>query len=108
MTSLNSQDVKPLEVYGVSFLVDNTSLSFLVSDRLNNLVVFTYQPEVRESCGGQRLLRRADFHLGHKINTFFRARCKLRDPSCARILSGNVEKRHTTFFGELMQHVTVV
>ena len=74
------QDVKPLEVYGVAYLVDNTSLCFVVSDRLQNLIVYTYQPEIRESFGGQRLLRRADFHLGHKVNTTDRK----AGPACER------------------------
>ena len=94
------QDVKPLAVYGVAYLVDNTSLCFVVSDRLQNLIVYTYQPEIRESFGGQRLLRRADFHLGHKVNTFFRVKCKLSDPSSVRRAVGSIEKRHTTFFGQ--------
>ena len=93
--------MKALEVYGISYLVDNTSLCFLAADRLKNLIVFTYQPEVRESQGGQRLLRRADFHLGHKVNTFFRVKCRLSDPSTNRRAVGPIEKRHVTYFGKL-------
>ena len=41
-----------------------SSLSFIATDAEANLVVFQYQPEARESNGGQRLMRRADFNVG--------------------------------------------
>lgn len=47
---------------------------------------------------GQRLLRKADFHLGQHINTFFRIRCKMTENSDRKHLQG-AEKRHITMFG---------
>ncbi|OCT75154.1 hypothetical protein XELAEV_18034144mg [Xenopus laevis] len=73
--SLVSRDVKPLEVYSVEFLVDNNQLGFLVSDRDRNIILYMYLPAAKESFGGQRLLRRADFHAGSNINTFWRTPC---------------------------------
>ena len=99
--SLVSRDVKQLEVYNVSFLVDNTMLSFLVSDRLKNFIVYTYQPEMKESHGGQRLVHKADINIGSHVNTFFRIRCKLTDPSIDKRLTGPIEKRHVTYFATL-------
>ncbi|XP_041422699.1 cleavage and polyadenylation specificity factor subunit 1 isoform X1 [Xenopus laevis] len=73
--SLVSRDVKSLEVYSVEFLVDNNQLGFLVSDRDRNIILYMYLPAAKESFGGQRLLRRADFHAGSNINTFWRSPC---------------------------------
>lgn len=35
-------------------MVDNNSLGFLVSDNEENLIIYMYQPESRESFGGQK------------------------------------------------------
>lgn len=74
--SLVSRDVKPLEVYSVEFLVDNNQLGFLVSDRDRNLLLYMYLPAAKESFGGLRLLRRADFHAGSHVNAFWRTPCR--------------------------------
>ena len=66
------QDLKPLQVYGIQFLVDNTALAFIAGDADKNLVVFTYNPESHESMGGTRLVRKGEFHLGAHVNAFFR------------------------------------
>lgn len=96
--SLVSRDIRPLEVYTVGFLVDNPTLSFVASDRQKNLVVFAYQPEIKESHGGQRLIHKADINIGGHVNSMFRVRCKLTDPSTERRLTGPVEKRHVTYY----------
>jgi len=48
---------------------------------------------------GQRLLRKADFHLGQHTNTFFRIRCKMTENSADRKHLQGAEKRHITMFG---------
>ena len=40
-----------------------------------------YLPESAEANGGQKLVRKADFHVGQHINTMFRIRAKITDPS---------------------------
>uniref|UniRef100_A0A8C7IBT0 Cleavage and polyadenylation specificity factor subunit 1 n=1 Tax=Oncorhynchus kisutch TaxID=8019 RepID=A0A8C7IBT0_ONCKI len=74
--SLISRDAKPLEVYSVEFMVDNNQLGFLVSDRDQNISVYMYLPEAKESFGGMRLLRRADFNVGAHVNAFWRMPCR--------------------------------
>lgn len=74
--SLVSRDIRSFEVYACEFMVDNNLLSFIVSDADKNIILYHYQPEVRESNGGTRLIQRADFHIGARINHFFRIRCK--------------------------------
>ncbi|CAL8131581.1 unnamed protein product [Orchesella dallaii] len=96
-----SRDFKPLEVYGIGFLIDNTQLGLIVADRDKNLVVYMYQPQSRESFGGQRLIRKADFHLGQNVVAFSRVRCKVLDPSTTKRNSRAIEKRHVTFYTTL-------
>ncbi|CAB4055468.1 CPSF1 [Lepeophtheirus salmonis] len=99
--SVISRDSKPLEVYGCEYLVDNTNIGFLVTDADKNIIVFVYQPEARESSGGSRLLRKADFNLGQHVCSIFRIRAKLMEPSSGnRILTG-WEKRQVTWFATL-------
>ena len=65
-----------------------------------------YIPEAREANGGHHLVRKADFHVGQNINSMFRIRAKLTDPSLrhtsagARLLTG-WEKRHVLWFATL-------
>ncbi|XP_015426860.1 PREDICTED: cleavage and polyadenylation specificity factor subunit 1 [Myotis davidii] len=98
--SLVSRDAKPLEVYSVDFMVDSTQLGFLVSDRDRNLMVYMYLPEAKESFGGMRLLRRADFHVGAHVNTFWRTPCRgaAEGPSKKSVVW---ENKHITWFATL-------
>uniref|UniRef100_A0A8V5H1H0 Cleavage and polyadenylation specific factor 1 n=1 Tax=Melopsittacus undulatus TaxID=13146 RepID=A0A8V5H1H0_MELUD len=93
--SLVSRDAKPLEVYSVDFMVDSTQLGFLVSDRDQNLLVYMYLPEAKESLGGLRLLRRADFHVGSRVNVFWRTRCR----GGGERRGSAWDQRHVTWFG---------
>ncbi|XP_060076994.1 cleavage and polyadenylation specificity factor subunit 1-like [Ylistrum balloti] len=99
--SLVSRDVKPSETYASQFLIDNSLLSFVVTDSLKNIIVYTYQPEARESHGGHRLVRKAEFNAGSHINTMFRVRCRIREPGTDRRMTGAVEKRNITYFATL-------
>ncbi|CAD1469341.1 unnamed protein product, partial [Heterotrigona itama] len=99
--SLVSRDFRPAEVYTIEYLIDNTNLGFLVADGENNMVLFMYQPESRESLGGQKLIRKADFHLGQKINTFFRIRCRVSDPANDKKHFSGADKRHVTMYASL-------
>ncbi|XP_065344117.1 cleavage and polyadenylation specificity factor subunit 1 [Cloeon dipterum] len=100
--SLVSKDFRPAEVYSTEFLIDNSQMGFLISDRQKNIVLYMYQPESRDSFGGQRLIRRGDYHLGQHINSFFRVRCRWQpDNSAERKLPAASEKRHLSMFATL-------
>ncbi|RLU24961.1 hypothetical protein DMN91_003052 [Ooceraea biroi] len=99
--SLVSRDFRPAEVYTIEYLIDNTNLGFLVADGESNLALFMYQPESRESLGGQKLIRKADFHLGQKVNTFFRIRCRITDPANNKKHFSGADKRHVTMYASL-------
>uniref|UniRef100_A0A8C9Z1T4 Cleavage and polyadenylation specificity factor subunit 1 n=1 Tax=Sander lucioperca TaxID=283035 RepID=A0A8C9Z1T4_SANLU len=98
--SLVSRDAKPLEVYSIDFMVDNNQLGLLVSDRDKNLYVYMYLPEAKESFGGMRLLRRADFNAGANINTFWRMPCRgALDAGSKKALTW--DNKHITWFATL-------
>ncbi|XP_066599377.1 cleavage and polyadenylation specificity factor subunit 1 [Prorops nasuta] len=99
--SLVSRDFRPAEVFTIEYLIDNTNLGFLTVDGESNLALFMYQPESRESLGGQKLIRKADFHLGQKVNTLFRIRCKTTDPANERKTFPGADKRHVTMYASL-------
>ncbi|XP_005092153.1 cleavage and polyadenylation specificity factor subunit 1 [Aplysia californica] len=99
--SFVSRDSRALETYAGDFLVDGERMSFVVSDRSRNIFIYCYLPEVRESHGGIRLLRRADFNLGSQVNSMFRVRCKLEDPSTSKKNQAAVEHKQVTFFATL-------
>ncbi|CAG05995.1 unnamed protein product [Tetraodon nigroviridis] len=98
--SLVSRDAKPLEVYSIEFMVDNSQLGFLVSDRDKNLYVYMYLPEAKESFGGMRLLRRADFNAGANINTFWRMPCRGALEAGSR-KAMTWDNKHITWFATL-------
>ncbi|KAG1947438.1 cleavage and polyadenylation specificity factor subunit [Pimephales promelas] len=98
--SLVSRDAKPLEVYSIEFMVDNNQLGFLVSDRDKNLLVYMYLPEAKESFGGMRLLRRADFNVGAHVNALWRMPCRgTLDTASKKALTW--DNKHITWFATL-------
>ncbi|XP_063441861.1 cleavage and polyadenylation specificity factor subunit 1-like [Mytilus trossulus] len=97
--SLVSRDIKPLETYTAEYMVDNSQLCFLVSDKMKNILMYAYHPEARESIGGQRLLRKADFNVGSHINSMFRVLCR-SDPAVDK-RAYNADRKHITYFASL-------
>lgn len=96
--SLVSRDYHPMSVYSIEYVVDPPNLGFLVSDNEENLVTFMYHPESRESFGGQRLLRKADYHIGQRINSMFRVQCSFRDTFQNRRSYYGYENKQATFY----------
>lgn len=94
--SLVSRDCRPLEVYAVAYMVDNTNLNFVVSDKEKNIFLYAYMPQERDSHGGQVLLRRSAIHVGSHINTMFRVQCKTSDSDVRR-----AARRHATYCATL-------
>ncbi|XP_028155962.1 cleavage and polyadenylation specificity factor subunit 1-like [Ostrinia furnacalis] len=91
--SLVSRDLRSAQIYEMEFMVDNTSLGFLVSEADGNLALFMYQPQARESYGGQRLIKKCDYHLGQQVHAMFRI--------AARHSPGDKLRRHVTMFTTL-------
>lgn len=92
-----TRDFNPLNVYNIEYMVDNSNLGLLATDSEENIMVFMYQPESRESYGGQKLIRKCDYHLGQKINAMFRVQCRLNDLHRLRL---SYENKHVVMFGK--------
>lgn len=73
--ALVSRDTKSFESYGCQYLIDHNQLAFVVFDVDGNVIVYSYSPEMRESHGGTRLIRKTEFHLGSQIIDSFRVKC---------------------------------
>ena len=78
-----------MEVYACEFVVDNNHLAFLATDADKNLVYFMYCPELKESNSGAVLTRKGDIQIGQHINSLFRIRAKITDPTTGgRVITG--------------------
>jgi len=97
--SIVSRDYNPLMVYQIEYVVENTNLAFLASDSESNLSIFMYQPDSRESHGGQKLIRKADYHLGQKVNAMFRVACNLKHQYDKKVPA--YDNKHMTFYATL-------
>lgn len=92
--TLLAKDFGSLDCYATEFLIDGSTLSLLVSDSRKNLQIFSYAPKSMESWKGQKLLSRAEFHLGAHVNKFHRLQM-LPTPGSAR------SNRYAVLFGTL-------
>ncbi|XP_058086131.1 cleavage and polyadenylation specificity factor subunit 1 isoform X2 [Magnolia sinica] len=70
--SLLAKDFGSLDCYATEFLIDGSTLSLVVSDDQKNIQIFYYAPKMLESWKGQKLLSRAEFHVGAHVTKFFR------------------------------------
>lgn len=82
-----------LKVYEIAALL--TQHAKCTCSLVNVLPVFA----AKESFGGMRLLRRADFNAGANINTFWRMPCRgALDGSSKKSLTW--DNKHITWFGK--------
>ncbi|EFH40379.1 hypothetical protein ARALYDRAFT_495232 [Arabidopsis lyrata subsp. lyrata] len=70
--SLLAKDFGSLDCFATEFLIDGNTLSLAVSDEQKNIQVFYYAPKMAESWKGQKLLSRAEFHVGSHVTKFLR------------------------------------
>jgi cleavage and polyadenylation specificity factor subunit 1 len=84
--SVAARDYRPLRVQAmpmsVDFCVDGRQIGVVMGDEDDNLSLFVYAPETRESCGGQRLLSRGDMHIGARVACIMRVQSHVTDPIC--------------------------
>lgn len=98
--SVVSRDFNRLNVYSIEFAVDNNNLGFVATDDMANILMYMYQPEARESFGGQKLIKKADYHLGQKINSMFRVQCDFKEMDENK-RNYNYDGKHVTIFSTL-------
>ncbi|KAL3524193.1 hypothetical protein ACH5RR_017027 [Cinchona calisaya] len=70
--NLLAKDFGSLDCLATEFLIDGNTLSLMVSDDQKNVQVFSYSPKLSESWKGQKLLSRAEFHIGAHVTKFLR------------------------------------
>ncbi|KAI3735197.1 hypothetical protein L6452_14687 [Arctium lappa] len=70
--TLLAKDFGSLDCFATEFLIDGSTLSLMVSDDQKNVQIFYYAPKVSESWKGQKLLSRAEFHVGAHVTKFLR------------------------------------
>lgn len=62
--TLLAKDYDPVPVYAASFMSRGSSLTFVCHDNRENFQFFQYAPGEAAARGGNKLVCRADFHLG--------------------------------------------
>ncbi|GAV61868.1 CPSF_A domain-containing protein/MMS1_N domain-containing protein [Cephalotus follicularis] len=70
--NLLAKDFGALDCFATEFLIDGSTLSLMVSDDQKNIQIFYYAPKMSESWKGQKLLSRAEFHVGTHVTKFLR------------------------------------
>ncbi|KAJ1270311.1 hypothetical protein BS78_06G044200 [Paspalum vaginatum] len=70
--SLLAKDFGSLDCFATEFLIDGSTLSLVVSDSDKNVQILYYAPKMVESWKGQKLLSRAEFHVGAHVSKFLR------------------------------------
>ncbi|KAL9240401.1 hypothetical protein vseg_014626 [Gypsophila vaccaria] len=70
--NLLAKDFGSLDCFSTEFLIDGSTLSLVVSDEQKNIQIFYYAPKLSESWKGQKLLSRAEFHIGAHATKFLR------------------------------------
>ncbi|KAF8646672.1 hypothetical protein HU200_065721 [Digitaria exilis] len=70
--SLLAKDFGSLDSFATEFLIDGSTLSLVVSDCAKNVQIFYYAPKMVESWKGQKLLSRAEIHVGAHVSKFLR------------------------------------
>ncbi|KAM5557150.1 cleavage and polyadenylation specificity factor subunit 1 [Rosa sericea] len=70
--SLLAKDFGNLDCFATEFLIDGSTLSLAVADEQKNIQIFYYAPKMSESWKGQKLLTRAEFHVGAHVTKFLR------------------------------------
>ncbi|KAL4213346.1 CPSF A subunit region-domain-containing protein [Rhizopus microsporus] len=70
--SLLGKDYQSFDVGCVDFIIDDKSLYLVVGDTSENIDLYQYAPFNLQSFGGQKLMRRGDFHVGSQVQTMVR------------------------------------
>ncbi|KAJ3215584.1 Cleavage and polyadenylation specificity factor subunit 1 [Dinochytrium kinnereticum] len=78
---LLGKDYHSLQVHAANYLIDESSISFTVSDSDSNLHLMNYAPYNIQSESGQKLIRRGELHAGSRVQSIVRLRkTGVRDP----------------------------
>lgn len=99
--SLLAKDFGSLDCYATEFLIDGSTLSLTVADDQKNIQIFYYAPKSTESWKGQRLLSRAEFHVGAHVTKFLRLQMLSTTSDRANISVSDKTNRFALLFSTL-------
>lgn len=100
--SLLAKDFGSLNCFATEFLIDGSTLSLVVSDDQKNIQIFYYAPKMSESWKGQKLLSRAEFHVGAHVTKFLRLQMISAPPERSGAAVGSDKtNRFALLFGTL-------
>lgn len=93
------RDLLPMHVASSEFLIDYNMLYFVVADDEKNVTVYAFDEKDPGSMGGSKLVRKAEFHVGSRIDKMIR----LRKVGLPKRKGGpvNVSKQHASLMGWL-------
>lgn len=74
--SLVSRDLRPNtpSPMAAQFILDRTTMGFVLADEVGNVSIFNHLPETNESNGGERLILRAGLNIGTAPTSFVRVK----------------------------------
>jgi cleavage and polyadenylation specificity factor subunit 1 len=99
--TLLAKDYDPIPVYAAGLMSRGSAVTFLCHDDRQNLQFFQYAPGEGAARGGNRLVCRADFHLGCQTTAFSSHFCRssLLVHSATPTSTLAALKQQDTFFG---------
>ncbi|KAG5013105.1 hypothetical protein JHK82_025244 [Glycine max] len=99
--SLLAKDFGSLDCFATEFLIDGSTLSLMVSDDNRNIQIFYYAPKMSESWKGQKLLSRAEFHVGAHVTKFLRLQMLSTSDRAGSVPGSDKTNRFALLFGTL-------
>ncbi|WVZ14862.1 hypothetical protein V8G54_012428 [Vigna mungo] len=99
--SLLAKDFASLDCFATEFLIDGSTLSLMVSDDKKNIQIFYYAPKMSESWKGQKLLSRAEFHVGAHVTKFLRLQMLSTSDRAGSVPGSDKTNRFALLFGTL-------
>ncbi|XP_074281902.1 cleavage and polyadenylation specificity factor subunit 1 isoform X1 [Silene latifolia] len=97
--NLLAKDFGSLDCFSTEFLIDGSTLSLVVSDEQKNVQILYYAPKLSESWKGQKLLSRAEFHIGAHVTKFLRL--QMLPASSNATPTSDKTNRYALLFGTL-------
>ncbi|KAE8681493.1 Cleavage and polyadenylation specificity factor subunit 1 [Hibiscus syriacus] len=99
--SLLAKDFGSLDCFATEFLIDGSTLSLMVSDEQKNIQIFYYAPKISESWKGQKLLSRAEFHVGAHVTKILRLQMLSTSSRTGAPVGSDKTNRFALLFGTL-------
>lgn len=97
------KDYEMEEIYDTMLIPDGNTLRILASDALGNIRAFSYDPAHPSSRGGEKLLSRAEFHVGSRVSKFASLIC--RETNSSAIAQSDYDRRKEKTFMSMVSTI---